>query len=61
MISYQITQGDIFVLIFTGICIMGFVIALIYNELRFRKGMKELKERYAEFQFPDPPLPWERG
>ena len=40
---------------------MGFVIALIYNELRFRKGMKELKERYAEFQFPDPPLPWERG
>lgn len=55
------TQGDIFVIIFVGICIIWFIIVLIYEHLRFRKNLKELKERYSEFQFPDPPLPWERS
>ena len=53
-------KEDIFVLIIIGIYIIGFIIALIYNELRFRKRLKELKSRYSEFNFPDPVLPWER-
>ena len=61
MISYQITQGDIFVLILVTVCITGFIIALIYNELRFHKDLKELRLKYSKYQFPDPPLPWERS
>lgn len=52
-------KEDIFVLIVIGVYAIGFIIALIYNELRFRKRLKELKSRYSEFQFSDPQLPWE--
>lgn len=58
MISYQITQGDIFVLILVGICAIVFIIAFIYNELRFSKDLKELRSKYSKYHFPDPPLPW---
>ena len=60
MITYQITQNNIFVLIFIGIYIISFIIALIFNELRFRRKLKELKSRYSKFQFSDPILPWEK-
>ena len=50
----------IFVLIFIGVYIIGFIVALVLNKLRFRKRLKELKSRYSEFNFSDPILPWER-
>lgn len=53
-------KEDIFVLVFIGVYVIGFIVALVLNELRFHKRLKELKSRYSEFNFSDPVLPWER-